>query len=218
MECTSCGVANDASAKFCKSCGAVLVQVAEVEVKESTVSKPASEPQKPSASATAGNASPHMSVSYKKGSGLKAGNLNIHGKVVNYGGTLLAINNIEKVSTHIPQPSFPTSSLVLIVLGIIALFLLPPAGILLLLLGVGLIAWWFYKCSKAPKGVTMALVSGRSMVIHFSDHDLANKVVDALEAAISDEDVEVSFEMPAGSSMEEVSASGGLLGGLSVGK
>lgn len=209
MECVSCGALNEGKAKFCKKCGNPLDSSTEGASAGACSGKGAGEEKRTSENQGQSLAVPRLSFNHKRDCGLKAGQLEIHGKVISYAGMLLSIDNIEKVTTYVPQPPFPKLALLVFLAGIVALFTMLPAGIVLLLAAIAWIGWWLYKRSMAPKGVALFMVSGSCMIIHFADHDLASKMMDVLEAAISNENVELCLELPPDSSVEELGSSGG---------
>lgn len=135
-------------------------------------------------------------------SDLKTNTIEIKKKVVKFENTVIAVPNITEVTTFVPKTPFPLLALAPIVLG---LFFLPAGGknlamlgvgLVLMLVGAGWIAAWYQSTKRAPKGITLRLNSGASKTISFSDHALANRVLDALERAMQTESVTQVFNLP----------------------
>lgn len=191
MYCNACGAENQDAAKFCKKCG-----------KEIAAPAPASSAptaKQPPASAPASSMSVNVAKAAPSSSTIKTSLLEIRGKLVNCCGMFMAVDNIERVTTQVPKPPFPKGSLLLILLGLVLCFVIPMAfilGILCIVGGIGWICWWAYKRFTAPKGVTIHMVSGYFITIHYADHALADQVMSALGAAISQENIEISIELP----------------------
>lgn len=131
---------------------------------------------------------------------LKTSTIEIKKKVVKFRDTVIAVPNITEVTTFVPKPPFPIIAIVPLLLGFVFLsagdIAMIVAGLVLMLVGAGWIALWYQATKKAPKGITLKLNSGASKTVAFPDHELANRVLDALEAAMQTESVTQVFNLP----------------------
>lgn len=131
-------------------------------------------------------------------SNLKTEAIEIDNKVVKLRQTVIAVSNISEVSTFVPQPKFPVWAVVALLFGLVLMFAEDTRmlGIICLAVGAMGICAYYHAQTTAPKGITIRLNSGSVFSIRFSDHELANKVMTALEKAMQTERVVQTFNLP----------------------
>lgn len=69
-------------------------------------------------------------------------------------------------------------------------------GIIALALGAAGIVYYYYACSSQPKGVVIKTNSGSTTTLSFSDHELAEGIVSAIEKSMQTETVSQIFNLP----------------------
>lgn len=124
--------------------------------------------------------------------------VHIDKKVVKVGKKIISVNNISEVSTFVPKPKFPTWTIVLIILGLAAFSVrgLMTIGIIALVIGAAGIVYYYYACSSQPKGLVISTNSGKTTVLSFPDHELAERIVSAIEESMQTENVSQVFNLP----------------------
>lgn len=199
MNCPACGAVNEGQAKFCKKCGHALAQAAPAQ-------KVAVDPAQGATAASglagaAGGITGALAAAGTLSSGRagkkKDGTLEVHDKVVRFDDSVIAAKHIEFVSSHIPKPPLPKLALLLLLVSIVLFFIMLPIGVVCLVASCAWLGSWAIKRVNPVKGITFYLNSMRSITIYFSDHALADQLLDALEAALSEGAVDMSFELPA---------------------
>lgn len=136
---------------------------------------------------------------------LKINTLEIDRRVVRFKDTVVSVRNISEATTFVPQQPLPIVAVILIIVGFLVFFSgfgrqSMWSGITcgLVLMGAGA-AWlfvWYMGTQNAPKGITLKLNSGTNITISFPDHDLADRVMKAIEDSMQEEGINLSFELP----------------------
>ena len=124
--------------------------------------------------------------------------IEIEKKVIKVGGKVISINNISEVSSFVPKPKFPVWAIVVILIGL-AMFSIRGmmmVGIIALAVGAAGIVYYYYACSSQPKGVVIKTNSGSTTTLSFSDHELAEGIVSAIEKSMQTESVSQIFNLP----------------------
>lgn len=183
--CSSCGFQNEDAAKFCKSCGQSLSAAAPA---------PAPQPAAPVQQAQpTRSAAPNSAVHIRDG-------------IISWPSTFIVQSYVEKVTTSVPLPAFPKLAILVLVAAILCFFVNVAFGVILLLVSIAWIAFWLYKRSTAPKGISIHLNSGEKTTIYLNDHAEANRIVDAIRDSISGNatDTTIGFTSAQASSKDAV--------------
>ncbi|MEG0812280.1 MAG: DUF6232 family protein [Eubacterium sp.] len=108
--------------------------------------------------------------------------LKIEKNCLSFQNTFLAINNISQVTVApIPKDRFPMSAIVMGALGMLGFIIkIPMAGLVCLLIGVGIGFIWYSKNNNTGLNLNIFLNSGNILSIHGDDAKFLNKIRDVL--------------------------------------
>ncbi len=123
----------------------------------------------------------------RKEKSIETSELLVKGNIMSWEGMMIQLSNVSCVSTApVEEIAFPLFSIIILIIGLVALTQKPIIGILLLAGGVAWIYGWYYFNNQRKSNTILSIVlnSGNNLQFIIGNKSFLDKVLQVLEQII----------------------------------